>query len=181
MVYAAIQYEAPDHFLTGIIESIDATDNAVKVDGWDLSLTIHKCNPINGTPEEFDRRFDALVLIALNALNSSITKDECIALVSDHPQVVEWVEEYENEEAASKRRVRAAIAEAGKIIILPQFEPALIEVAHEAKPETKLVVFPSVTDGFMVFSRSPQSRKASRGVCLCRRLGRISGTRNSPI
>ena len=147
MVYEYLHYPK-DHWMSDVVEKIDQVDNGIKVKGWTLSLTLHKCNPTEGS--NFDERFEQLTAIIGNAIVNSMDEQEFVEYIEKHDQVVEWVSEHEQSVLASERRVRQAIKEAESLLVLGQFEPSLINVVHEAKPETLFTIFPSPTDGFMI-------------------------------
>jgi uncharacterized UPF0160 family protein len=137
-----------DGWLGEVIRNVDATDNGVKVPGWSLSLTLHKCNPV--ADSNFDERFDELTIIVGLCLRASSSKEELVEMIETHYQVKQWVREHDEAQRDSKRRVRQAMKDAEDLLILNQFEPALINVAHEAGSRTLFSIYPSPTDGFMI-------------------------------
>lgn len=147
MVYEYLHYPK-DHWMSEVVEKIDLVDNGVKVEGWTLSLTLHKCNPVSDS--NFDERFEKLTILIGNAIMSSINSKEFVAAIEEDCQVQDWVREYDKAQRESQWRVRRVMKEASDLLILNQFEPALVTMAHEAKPETLFTIFPSPTDGFMI-------------------------------
>jgi len=160
------------HFFTEALDAlclqVDLADNGIRQEGWTLSKTIHKCNPVNGA--EFDHRFNYLVRLAHREIVEGMIYSEypeefAVDRFESDWQVMEWVEEYEAALAASEARVREAFRQEGPMVELTQYEPALMEVAHEA-PEGKLYsIFPNPGGEWMVQQipleeKSPKGRKA---------------------
>jgi len=141
-------HHTSEGWLVDVVRNIDATDNGVKVPDWSLSLTLHKCNPVDGT--SFDERFDELVIIVGNCLHCCSSKEELVEMIENNHQVENWVMAHDEAQRASKRRVKQAMKTAGDLLILNQYEPALGDVAHEANSRTLFSIYPSPTDGFMV-------------------------------
>ena len=147
MVYEYLHYPK-DHWMSEVVEKIDLVDNGTKVEGWTLSLTLHKCNPV--TNSNFDERFEKLTILIENAIMASMNSKEFIDMIENHDQVQDWVGEYDEAQRQSEARVRRVMKEAGDLLILNQFEPALVNVVHETKSETLFSIYPSPTDGYMV-------------------------------
>ena len=144
--------------LQTIAENIDKTDTGTKVDGWSFSMTIHKCNPLPPCDSgEFDRRFDYLLGVMQDAIWGILWAnlgcagwEGVVEAVENHPQIMAWVAEYDRAQEASEKRVREAFSQEGALIVLDQYEPALMAIAHEA-PENKIYsVFPSPEGSWMI-------------------------------
>lgn len=147
-----------------LITAIDSSDNGVKQDGWTLSKTVHKCNPIAN--QDFDGRFESLVEIARQIIKGVFEEEYslefAVGRLETHPLVVSWVKEHDAELEASSERVRKAFTQEGHLIVLDRYEPALMETAH-ASPLNKLFsVFPSPGGEWMV-QQIPQSQGSFTG------------------
>ena len=158
--------------LSSLIRRIDLADNGLQQElqkeGWTLSATVHKCNPLVGGPEEFDRRFNYLVELAAREIEliwaAGHSAEFAAARFESDWQVMEWVKQYEEALAASAERIREAFKREGPVAELAQYEPALMGIAHEA-PEGKLYsIFPNPGGEWMVQQiplepNSPKGRK----------------------
>jgi uncharacterized UPF0160 family protein len=138
--------------LQQLIEKIDASDNGVKQQGWTLSKTVHKCNPLHA--DVFDCRFRSLVEIARQVIHGLLylehTLDFAVAQFESHPLVVDWVAEHEAELASSAIRIRSAFEQDGPVVALDRYEPALMETAADAPAEKLFSVYPSPSGEWMV-------------------------------
>ena len=138
-----------------LVRKVDAADNGVKVEGWSLSETVHKCNPVGvaSTPENFDHRFGVLVEIFRLRLNGSfLDKDQnsFVEAVTTHPTIVGWVSEHDAAMAASEDRIRHAFGQPGSNLVLKEYEVALFSVGAEAPAEKLYSIFPSPGGEWMV-------------------------------
>lgn len=152
--------------LDELCRKIDLADNGIRQEGWTLSMTVHKCNPLDG---QFDVRFNYLVNLALEELVYGVAVyDRSLELATSmfegDPQVKQWVAEHNEALAASEVRVREAFNQEGPLVELTQYEPALMETAHLA-PEGKVyTIYPSPAGEWMVQqipveAKSPKGRK----------------------
>jgi uncharacterized UPF0160 family protein len=144
--------EEAEEVLGKLVEGIDAADNGIKQDGWTLSETVHKCNPLE--TKNFDERFCALVSTAVGVLQGILYEgwslEFAVARFESQSLVVDWVEEYQEAIEESTRRVEAAFGQAGPIIELAQYEPALFDKASDAPAEKLFSVYPSPSGEWMV-------------------------------
>jgi uncharacterized UPF0160 family protein len=147
-----------------LVESIDAADNGVKQDGWTLSETVHKCNPLE--TKNFDDRFNVLVEVATEVLRGIVYEEYtlvfAVARFESHPQVVEWVEEHNRALEESTQRIESTFGQVGPIIELAQYEPALFDVAAKAPAEKLFSVYPSPNGEWMV-QQIPQAAGSFAG------------------
>jgi uncharacterized UPF0160 family protein len=154
---------APDWFWE-IIQSVDAKDTGspVPVD-WTLSMTIHKCNPL--LSRDFDDRFTLLVHIVKSVLRKIIklTKEEFLFKIEAHPQVREWVAEYEGQMSASTERVQAAFQTEGPVILLDRYECSLMENAHLAPPCKLYSVYPGPNPDEWLLQQIPTAPMSMEG------------------
>jgi len=150
--------------LDKLVQGIDAADNGVKQDGWTLSSTIHKCNPL--IEKNFDERFCALVSTAVGIIRGIIYEEYslefAVARFEAHPQVVDWVEEYDSTLEESTQRIEGTFGQVGPIIELAQYEPALFDVAAKAPAEKLFSVYPSPNGEWMV-QQIPQAAGSFAG------------------
>lgn len=158
-------------FFTQVLDDlclrVDLADNGITQPGWSLSMTIHKCNPLNGASEEFDRRFNYLVNLAHRALVEGIiygenTLEGAAARFESDKLVIVWVEEHNKALTESELRTRQAFLQDGPFVVLHQYEPALMELAH-LSPERKFYsIFPNPGGEWMV-QQIPISYKSPKG------------------
>ena len=138
--------------LRSLTEAIDAADNGIKQDGWSLSLTVHKCNPL--VTGNFDERFTVLVQIAQEVLRGVLEEGYCLEFAvtrfESHPQVVEWVNEHDAALAASAIRIRSAFEQEGPVITLDRYEPALMDEGPNAPTSKVFSVYPSPSGEWMI-------------------------------
>jgi uncharacterized UPF0160 family protein len=145
----AKQVATPD-WLREVCRKVDLCDTGTKVPDWQLSLTVHKCNPLSGDTKEFDARFEFLVRVFWTAMEYSNSETIFVEWVINDPTIQKWVAEHNTALEASASRIREAFKQEGPVLFLEQYEPALFEVAAEA-PESKLFsVYPSPSGEWMV-------------------------------
>lgn len=145
----ARQVATPD-WLQEVCRKVDLCDTGTKVPGWELSLTIHKCNPLSGDTKEFDARFEFLVGVFWTAIEYADNETNFVQWVINDPTVQKWTQEHDAALDASASRIREAFKQEGSVLFLEQYEPALFEVASEA-PQGKLFsVYPSPSGEWMV-------------------------------
>ena len=147
-----------------LVGAIDAADNGVKQEGWSLSMTVHKCNPLIN--QDFDGRFKSLIEIARQIIQGVVeeeyTLDYAVARFESHALVIEWVEEHDAALAASTARVRAAFEQEGQFIVLDRYEPALMDVVPEASQEKLYSIYPSPGGEWMV-QQIPKTKGSFEG------------------
>jgi uncharacterized UPF0160 family protein len=148
MVLRWFGHHTSERWLADVVSKIDSTDNGIKVPDWTLSLTLHKCNPVVGS--DFDARFNELVLIVGNCIYASQSAEDLVDMIETNHQVSGWVKEYADAQQKSRWRIKRAMKEAESLLILEQFEPALVTIAHESKAHTLFSIFPNPTGEFMV-------------------------------
>lgn len=145
---------------------IDFADNGLTQKDWTLSLTVHKCNPLTG--RGFDERFLHLTHVAVRSLKMAEIDGlrEAVEFFEDDPSVKMWVKEHDDALEASTARIRVAFGQdsGASTIVLDQYEPALLLVAHEAPAQKLYTIFPNPAGEWMVQQiplapKSPQGRK----------------------
>ena len=153
--------------LREFVRNVDATDNGIKVEGWNFSLLVHKCNPIceYATPELFDERFGMLLSLISNGivkplLEGSQTLEKVLA--NFEYCIAPYIEQHDLEVEASSSRVRAAFEQGGPVLELPRYEAAMFDVMPEAPLEYLFVVFPNPTGEWMV-QQIPEAKGSFAG------------------
>lgn len=137
-------------WLQEVCRKVDAVDTGTKIPDWQLSLTVHKCNPLSGDDKEFRHRFEFLVGVFWTVIEYADSEASFVQGIINHPEVQGWVQEHNAALEASASRIREAFNQAGPVLFLEQYEPALFEVAAEA-PESKLFsVYPSPGGEWMI-------------------------------
>jgi uncharacterized UPF0160 family protein len=147
-----------------LVTAVDSSDNGIKQEGWSLSKSVHKCNPVIG--QDFDGRFKSLVEIARQIIQGvfeqEYTLDYAVARFESHALVIEWVEEHDAALAASSARVRAAFEQEGPLLLFDRYEPALMDTADEAPIDKLFSVYPSPSGEWMV-QQIPASKGSFEG------------------
>jgi uncharacterized UPF0160 family protein len=147
-----------------LVTAIDCSDNGVKQPGWSLSKTVHKCNPVNS--HAFDDRFKSLVEIARQIIQGVFEQEYSLEFAAgrleSHPLVVDWVEEHDEALKASETRVRTAFEQEGPLLLLEQYEPALMDTADEAPIDKLFSIYPSPSGEWMV-QQIPASKGSFEG------------------
>ncbi len=138
-----------EDWIKQMARKVDSVDNGIKVENWGLSLTIHKCNPVNGTESVFFERFTKLVYFVDNALAFAADELSFVETIQENEYVRSWVAEHDLELEKSKTRIREAFGK-GSLLLLQQYEPAFHEVAWEAPEETLFAVYPSPSGEWMI-------------------------------
>lgn len=147
------------------INKVDLVDNGVKVDGFGTSLILHKCNPVSGKAEDFDQRFAEVLNVLLEIFRVVGVHESYLGVsqrIEHHPKILGWVSEYEEAQKASETRALEILGLAGEVAVFSAFEPGLVNVAHEAKPETLFTIFPSPSGEWMI-QQVPVSRHSFQG------------------
>jgi uncharacterized UPF0160 family protein len=150
--------------LDELCRRVDLADNGIHQEGWTLSTTIHKCNPLDGN---FDTRFNYLVKLALEELIYGVSVYGCsiedaVGRFENDWQVKQWVSEHNEALAASGVRVKAAFQQEGPIVELARYEPALFEIAHLAPGKKVYTIFPNPGGEWMV-QQIPLEEKSPKG------------------
>ncbi len=147
------------------VDKVDLVDNGVKVESFNTAMVLHKCNPPAGRTEDFDTRFTEVLNVLLEVFRSVSIHESSVSVeqaIETHPKIVRWVNEYEEAQKASESRALEILGLAGTIAVFTDFEPGLVNVAHEAKPETLFTIFPSPSGEWMI-QQVPIERHSFKG------------------
>jgi uncharacterized UPF0160 family protein len=132
--------------LREFVKKVDSIDSGVKVPGFKINEILHKTNLTSGKSSQFDERFNLVVDILIPI----VSRKDIEKNIMENPQIQAWAAEYVAAQKASEEKVREVLRDCDKIAIFEKFEPAMVDVVHEAKPETLFAVFPSPGDEWMV-------------------------------
>jgi uncharacterized UPF0160 family protein len=158
-----------DHFemtgwVRGLARKIDAVDNGVEVQGFNFAHLVAKTNPVtNRTEKVFLDRFQLLTHLMKLNLEATGSEEEFIAETLSEEYVQKWIHEHDSVLEASKTRVRTAFTSSREgIVVIPQQEPAMGEVLHEAPENIMYAVYPH-TDGTWMVQQIPIEKGSFKG------------------
>ena len=156
------EWQVAKRKIDDFVENVDRSDNGVKVAGWSFSMSVHKCNPVDTA--DFDERFNTLVSILTDILSLvSVGEIDDIAHAFEyHPTVQKWTSEFTGALEDSERRIRKVMQTATDLLVLDRYEPALLEIAHEAPESVKFSVYPNPASEWMI-QQIPVAPKSFEG------------------